>query len=98
MKIYRVVHVIAPVGPFVNLGIEARDPEFYRPYYMGQYDAKGNLVDTDDPFLYWLLPIVRDNIQDPNSAIRNYAMRHAGDPAWFRPAGQQGWVWVQPGN
>ena len=98
VKIYRVVHVIPPFQPFVHLGIEARDPEFYRPFYLGEYNKDGRLMDEDDPFLYWMLPVLRDDINDPQSAIRNYAMRHAGDPAWIRPAGQQGWVWVQPGN
>jgi hypothetical protein len=29
----------------------------YQPYFQGDYDRDGNLVNPDDPFLFWLIPI-----------------------------------------
>jgi hypothetical protein len=94
VKIYRVRHEIPVLATFgrADPPMAANDPELYRPYYMGQFDDKGVLVDGEtDPFLYWLLPILRDPyaISPPvqeyaASAIRDYARKHAGDPKWIR--------------
>jgi hypothetical protein len=35
------------------------DPTTYLPYYQGEYDASGNLLNSRDPLLFWLIPIVR---------------------------------------
>jgi hypothetical protein len=35
------------------------DPTNYMPFYMGKYDLDGRLLDPKDPFLYWVLPIVK---------------------------------------
>ncbi len=29
------------------------------PYFLGEFDGDGNLVDEKDPFLYWYLPILK---------------------------------------
>ena len=96
VKVYRVVHMIAPAAQFTSdvIRMDPRDPELYRPYYMGRFDPNGNLLDAPrykadgsleqqgDPFLYWLLPILRDNASDTKSGIKNWAAKHAGDPSW----------------
>jgi hypothetical protein len=100
VRIYRVVHLIPNVTTFVNerMGddrIDPRDPENYRPYYMGkydpagklldaaQYDANGKLVQPGDPFLFWLLPMLRDPpVFLLKSPVRAWALRHADDPDW----------------
>ena len=28
------------------------------PYFMGEFDADGKLKDPNDPYLYWLIPIL----------------------------------------
>ena len=33
-------------------------PALYSPYYMGEYDVKGRLLDPTDPELYWLVPVM----------------------------------------
>jgi len=78
VKVYRVVHIIPPDTLYLH-GANPRDPEFYRPYYVGEFDAKGKLQDPEDPFLYWLLPIFRDNL----GQVNDYARRHAGDEKWI---------------
>lgn len=83
VKIYRVVHAIPLPADFVNGG-DVRDPELYRPYFMGEYDGQGKLLDPEEPLLYWLLPNLRQQGDpgDPNPPIRCWACRHAGDPEW----------------
>jgi hypothetical protein len=80
VKVYRVLHLIMPIPEFFQ-GLDPRDPETYRPVYLGEYDLTGNLLDHDSPFLYWMLPIVRRDPTRP-TWISNYAARHADDPNW----------------
>lgn len=63
-------------------------PTTYHPYYQGEYDLKGNLLDSTDPLLYWLVPIIdRPNNGRSEEAITNknfdkflidYVSIHAG--------------------
>jgi hypothetical protein len=87
VKIYRVIHQIAPAMS-LHGGLPPNDPELYLPYYMGTYEADGKLAASGygDPYLYWLLPIMRENRNDPFSRIRDFARFHANDPNWVRPA------------
>jgi hypothetical protein len=57
IKLYRVVHVFQG-APQLELGIDPNDPTTYLFYYWGEYDTKGQLKKTDDPFLYWLMPVL----------------------------------------
>jgi hypothetical protein len=96
VKVYRVIHIIPNSMQYLMDDFDPCDPVMYLPYYMGQYDAKGRLLDGEfdteghlndeskkDPFLYWLLPILRDNPADrEHSLIRAYVFRHAGEQAW----------------
>lgn len=58
VKLYRVVHRI-----FMPLDIQEKrdplEPSSYLPYYQGEFDPDGNLKNPEDPFLYWLIPIVK---------------------------------------
>src|SRR5581483_11156412 len=56
VKVYRIVHTIPTVQAYMN-GVPPNDPEFYRPYYVGEFTPDGTLTDEDDPLLYWLLPM-----------------------------------------
>jgi hypothetical protein len=96
VKVYRVIHSIPTVEWFVH-HFSPSDPTLYRPFYMGSYNAAGDLLDakwgpTDDPYLYWLVPILRTDPNDPNSEIKDFCRRHAGDSNWVRPAGETQWV------
>jgi hypothetical protein len=58
VKLYRVIHGLIPPGNFAA-GDDPLDPTLYVPYYQGEFDADGNLLDPNDPFLYWLIPILK---------------------------------------
>jgi hypothetical protein len=90
VKIYRVIHVIPPIFFLMN-GIAPTDPQLYNAYYVGNYDRTGKLVQDHDPYLWWLLPTLRDHPLDPDSAIKDYARLHAGDPNWVRARGETTW-------
>jgi hypothetical protein len=82
LKVYRVVHVI-PNAMTVAADWDPCYPTLYLPYYMGEFDFEGNMTrnGAEDPFLYWLLPIVKDDPERPDH-INAYVFRHAGEPAW----------------
>jgi hypothetical protein len=91
VKIYRAMHMIA-ASPLIANGVDSvGDPTLFRPYYMGEYSPEGKLLDPDDPFLYWLLPIMRMQ-RGQEVEIRNYALHHAGDPRWVRRGNSKEWV------
>ena len=82
VKIYRVVHAIPPVGWFLQ-ELPPNDPTLYRPYYVGNYRADGKQIDEQDPYLYWMLPILRDGPYDDSEAkINDFCRKHAGDANW----------------
>jgi hypothetical protein len=96
VKVYRVIHFIPPVDWFVSHRSPS-DPMLYRPFYMGNYNAAGDALDSEwgpkrDPYLYWLVPILPTDPNDPKSEIKDFCRRHAGDSEWIRPAGQTRWV------
>jgi hypothetical protein len=57
VKVYRVVHAIVQPGPYAQ-GMDPRDHTLYLPYFQGEYDSEGRLKDSQDPLLYWLIPIL----------------------------------------
>jgi hypothetical protein len=83
VKIYRVQHQILPAVALA-MGADPRDWINYFPYYEGEYDTKGQLLDPEDPFLYWLLPMMRENSGDPHSRLKCYVFLHAGETDWIR--------------
>lgn len=92
VKIYRIVHSIPLAKDFAN-DQDPLDETLYLPYYQGEYDSQGNLKDPHDPFLYWLIPIVREEkpttfrvgIGTPRKSdpryyeLKDYVKLHAGD-------------------
>ena len=80
VKIYRVWHLTCTAQD-LNKGLDPHDWTYYIPYYVGQFDPQGNLLDPEDPFLYWALPILRDY---RTGEIRCYLFKHSGDDNRFR--------------
>jgi hypothetical protein len=80
VKIYVVQHRILDPTELALHGADPRDPILFCPYYEGEYDVNGELTVgcLQDPFLHWLLPMVRDP-QNPDAVIA-YVFVHAGDP------------------
>ena len=63
VRIYRLQHNTLTVEEFNNWrkqpgGANPYHPMTYRPYFMGEYNALGELVDSQEPMLYWLVPIL----------------------------------------
>ncbi|MFO0842910.1 MAG: hypothetical protein U0797_11020 [Gemmataceae bacterium] len=56
VKVYRVVHFVLSPKELAD-GVSPLDKTKHWPYFMGEFDADGNLVNDRDPFLYWYLPI-----------------------------------------
>lgn len=58
VRVYRLVHkMISPRELY-----EGKDPlesTNFLPYYMGKYDPNGKILDPEDAFLFWHVPIVR---------------------------------------
>jgi hypothetical protein len=79
--LYRVVHIIPPAYLYMS-GWDADDPAFFHSYFMGEYAADGTLRNPNDPFLYWMLPVLRDPPVTYFSKIRDWTRRHAGDSEW----------------
>lgn len=58
VKVYRVVHnIMSPAE--LSEGGDPKDKTHYWPYFQGEFDRDGKMTNPRDPFLYWLLPIVR---------------------------------------
>ena len=101
VKMYRVEHQIVPPIQLVN-NLPPTDPQLYQPIYMGNHDQNGNLLENadDDPYLYWLLPILNDRPNDPLSPVKDHARHHAGDPKWVRNSFIENdkirHVWIDP--
>ncbi|HYV34458.1 MAG TPA: hypothetical protein VE988_02065 [Gemmataceae bacterium] len=85
VKIYRVQHRIL-LAEGMARGADPRDWIYFLPYYVGKYDVNGQLLDPQDPFLYWLLPIMREAEEDPKSRLKCYFIKHAGDAEWVLPS------------
>ena len=57
VKLYRVEHRMLPPAD-LSKGVSVFDPSWYLPFFYGEFDAEGNLLDSRDPMLYWLVPIL----------------------------------------
>jgi hypothetical protein len=64
VKMYRVEHRTMPVDEFINASKRPNaitspyHPTTYRPFFLGEFDARGNLLNSQEPMLYWLVPIL----------------------------------------
>jgi hypothetical protein len=103
VKVYRVIHqILIPTG---LLECEKPDdlynPTTYQPFYVGEFDSDGNMLDPEDPFLYWVIPIVavprepqghfRVNVPPQGKVdleIRDYLEVHAKSPTVRRQPGK----------
>jgi hypothetical protein len=45
-------------GNLIDQEVSPLLPTLFQPYYQGEYDRDGNLLDPNDTLLYWLIPIV----------------------------------------
>jgi hypothetical protein len=86
VKVYRTVHRLL-MPPDMVRGTRPDDEGLFHPVYMGEYDRNGNVMryvdpddptsDAPDPFLFWEIPIVKD---EATGKVTNYVLRHANVP------------------
>ncbi|HEV3384019.1 MAG TPA: hypothetical protein VG097_04350 [Gemmata sp.] len=62
VKIYRLEHRDLS-GDRMAGGDLPYHPSTYRPYFLGEFDALGNLIDPREVFLYWMIPIIQSQSQ-----------------------------------
>lgn len=58
VKAYRMVQRIIMPGEMVA-GLDPYDKTTYLPFFQGEFDADGKLMDPNDPLLYWAIPIMQ---------------------------------------
>ncbi len=58
IRVYLVVHDIMKQKALED-GLSPYDPVTYIPFYFGEYDTSGKLLDIGNPLLYWMIPIIR---------------------------------------
>jgi hypothetical protein len=94
VKIYRLEHRILPPQDYdkrstgTGQALEPYHPTTYKPFFLGEFDRGGNLVDPQDPMLYWLVPILpkRPAPGSDDKDYVDYMSKHAGyDYEWRRP-------------
>jgi hypothetical protein len=88
VKLFRVEHRVIPAEFFLNRyengqmikpGNSPFHPTTYRPYYYGEYNPQGELMNPLDPMLYWLVPIVpKTPLNDNENDYIDYMSDYAG--------------------
>jgi hypothetical protein len=74
IKFYRVRHSIIQPAALAN-GFSPLDKALYYPFYLGEYFPDGENVNfTNDPYLFWLIPIYADAA----NKLQDNLERHAG--------------------
>jgi hypothetical protein len=76
VKIYLTQHRMLNQKEFAD-GKDPYDKDTYLPFFVGEFDGEGRLLNPYDPLLYWIVPIVKQ----PGGGVKNYVIDHAGsDP------------------
>jgi hypothetical protein len=57
VKVYRLEHLTLPAERFIE-GDSPYHPGTYRPYFLGEFNARGDLVNPQEEMLYWLVPVI----------------------------------------
>lgn len=63
VKVYRLEHQTMMIDRFETKMPDGQyqdpyHPSTYRPYFLGEYDARGELVNPQEELLYWMVPII----------------------------------------
>ena len=89
VKVYRMQHNTMSVDDFTNWRKRANantspyHPTTYRPFFLGEYDVHGTLVNPQERMLYWLVPVVSRAVPPGSPNKRDYVdfmSIHALDP------------------
>ena len=92
VKVYRMQHNTMSVDDFTNwrkrpnANTSPYHPTTYRPFFLGEYDVHGNLMNPQERMLYWLVPIISRpmGVPPPGSTHKrdyvDFMSIHALDP------------------
>jgi len=75
VKIYRLLHNFLQPQELAD-GMDPDSLWLYSAYFQGEYDTNGNLLDPEDPLLWWMIPIIKTDSAD-GPIIADYLMQHA---------------------
>jgi hypothetical protein len=107
IKIYRTLHMITTLSQFRGydpnmgqqvMGADPYMPNLYLPYFQGEFDAKGQLLDSTEPLLYWLVPLFNDldvnnrmpdTLEEYRSNYKRYGFSYYFTDSVSRHAGSQ---------
>jgi len=89
VKIFRVEHKVIPAQAFLDRydddgnktapGNDPYHPVTYRPYYYGEFNPAGELINPQDPMLYWLVPIMpKQSLNENDPDYTDYMSDYAG--------------------
>jgi hypothetical protein len=86
VRAYRLEHRIIQ-QQHLKAGFSPFDPVSYRVYFLGDYTPAGELIDPQDPMLFWLIPIVpKYNAPAGEKNYEDYLEKHANvEVKWRRP-------------
>ena len=90
IKIYLTQHRMLGQKEFAG-GIDPFDPTTYLPFFIGEFDVEGNLINPYDPMLYFIVPIIAGPNHksgppgSPGLDVRNYVTVHAGSDPFAEP-------------
>lgn len=90
IKVYLTQHRMLSQKEFAER-MDPFDPTTYVPFFVGEFDAEGNLTNPYDPMLYWIVPIVRGPNHksgppgSPGLDVRNYVTVHASSDPFEEP-------------
>lgn len=78
VKIYRVEHRLLGAPEFIK-GMNPYHPTTYKPYFVGEFDVYGNLLNPQEPMLYWLVPVIpRPTPDEKGRTYLDFLSEHAG--------------------
>jgi len=81
IKVYLAQHRMLNQKQFSDWSVDPYAPWTYLPFFVGDYDPNGKLLDPLDPMLYWIVPIIREPLPGGKFKVNNYMQLHAGsDP------------------
>jgi hypothetical protein len=92
IKVYLTQHRLLSKRQYAN----KEDPyakDSYLPFFVGEFDAEGKLINPFDPLLYWVVPILKMPKRDPVTGAtvagepeyKNCVIFHAGSDPFATP-------------
>jgi hypothetical protein len=58
IKVYRIRHMMLQPPEVLHPDMQPLSKHLFHAYYQGEYDKDGRLKNPNDPFLYWLIPVI----------------------------------------